>query len=101
MLVPSLTSDFYAEIGRDPVWEQKKFNQVVWRGETTGAYHAKGTGWRKTHRARLVQRELFALSPRWRTGLELIWVPESQSRTKSAARPLSTSRTLRRPTRSG
>lgn len=64
LLLPYLTSDHYAEIGRDPLWEQKKHNQVLWRGETTGTYHAKGTGWRKTQRARLVQRELRRLAPR-------------------------------------
>ena len=57
LLFPSITNDYYTEIGRDPLWEQKKYNQVLWRGETTGAYHAKGTGWRQTQRARLVQRE--------------------------------------------
>ncbi|KWU46946.1 hypothetical protein RHOSPDRAFT_14268 [Rhodotorula sp. JG-1b] len=55
LLFPSITNDYYTEIGRDPLWEQKKYNQVLWRGETTGAYHAKGTGWRQTQRARLVQ----------------------------------------------
>ncbi|GAA5983560.1 hypothetical protein JCM10908_000335 [Rhodotorula pacifica] len=55
LLFPSITTDYYTEVGRDPLWEQKKYNQVLWRGETTGAYHAKGTGWRKTQRARLVQ----------------------------------------------
>ncbi|GAA5864178.1 hypothetical protein JCM3774_001246 [Rhodotorula dairenensis] len=55
LLFPSITSDYYAEVGRDPLWEQKKHNRVLWRGESTGAYHAKGTGWRQTQRARLVQ----------------------------------------------
>ncbi|GJN90525.1 hypothetical protein Rhopal_003536-T1 [Rhodotorula paludigena] len=54
LLMPYLTSDFYAEIGRDPLWEQKQHNMVLWRGDTTGAWHSKASGWRQTQRARLV-----------------------------------------------
>ncbi|GAA5875922.1 hypothetical protein JCM8547_008348 [Rhodosporidiobolus lusitaniae] len=54
ILVPNLNDGFYQEVGRDPVWEAKKENKVLWRGDTTGAYHARGTGWRQTQRARLV-----------------------------------------------
>ncbi|GAA5991217.1 hypothetical protein JCM11641_001623 [Rhodosporidiobolus odoratus] len=55
ILVPSISNDYYVEVGRDPTWEQKKHNKVLWRGETTGAYHARGTGWRQTQRPRLVE----------------------------------------------
>ncbi|GAA5886154.1 hypothetical protein JCM6882_004281 [Rhodosporidiobolus microsporus] len=55
ILVPSLSNEFYLEVGRDPVWEQKKKNKVLWRGDTTGAYFARGTGWRQSQRARLVE----------------------------------------------
>ncbi|GAA6051753.1 hypothetical protein JCM3770_002715 [Rhodotorula araucariae] len=54
LLLPAISSDYYTEIGRDPVWEQKKNNKVLWRGETTGSYHSKGSGWRQSQRARLV-----------------------------------------------
>ncbi|GAA5950283.1 hypothetical protein JCM21900_001101 [Sporobolomyces salmonicolor] len=54
LLVPSISNDFYTEVGRDPTWEQKKHNRVLWRGENTGAWHAKGSGWKNTQRARLV-----------------------------------------------
>ncbi|TNY22120.1 glycosyl transferase family 90-domain-containing protein [Rhodotorula diobovata] len=54
LLLPSVSGDFFAEIGRDPVWEQKKQNRVLWRGETMGTYHSKGSGWRQSQRARLV-----------------------------------------------
>ncbi|GAA5858013.1 hypothetical protein JCM1840_001002 [Sporobolomyces johnsonii] len=54
LLVPSISNDFYTEVGRDPTWEQKKHNKVLWRGENTGAWHAKGSGWKSTQRARLV-----------------------------------------------
>ncbi|GAA5946845.1 hypothetical protein JCM3775_001730, partial [Rhodotorula graminis] len=54
LLLPLAAPDFYDEVGRDPVWEQKKHNKVLWRGETTGAYHSKGSGWRQSQRARLV-----------------------------------------------
>jgi len=64
LLLPSVSGDFFAEIGRDPVWEQKKQNRVLWRGETTGAYHSKGSGWRQSQRARLVARALLSLSLR-------------------------------------
>jgi len=46
------------------VWEQKKQNKVLWRGETTGAYHSKGSAWRQTQRTRLVARASL-LSPRY------------------------------------
>ncbi|GAA6038222.1 hypothetical protein JCM8097_005801 [Rhodosporidiobolus ruineniae] len=54
ILVPNLSNEYYVEVGRDPTWEQKKKNKVLWRGDTTGAYYARGTGWRQTQRARLV-----------------------------------------------
>ncbi|BGP16467.1 hypothetical protein JCM10213_007927 [Rhodosporidiobolus nylandii] len=54
ILVPAISNDYYVEVGRDPVWEQKKHNKVLWRGDTTGAFFARGTGWRQTQRARLV-----------------------------------------------
>ncbi|BGP48317.1 hypothetical protein JCM10450v2_004189 [Rhodotorula kratochvilovae] len=54
LLLPAISSDYFTEVGRDPVWEQKKVNKVLWRGETTGSYHSKGSGWRQTQRARLV-----------------------------------------------
>lgn len=54
LLVPFISNDFYVETGKDPTWEGKKHNKVLWRGETTGAWHSKGSGWRNTHRARLV-----------------------------------------------
>ncbi|KAJ8294136.1 Beta-1,2-xylosyltransferase 1 [Rhodotorula toruloides] len=55
LLVPFISNDYFIEIGRDPVWESKKHNKVLWRGDTVGAYHAKGTGWRQTQRPRLVK----------------------------------------------
>ncbi|GAA5842246.1 hypothetical protein JCM11251_006757 [Rhodosporidiobolus azoricus] len=55
ILVPAVSNEYYLEVGRDPVWEQKKQNKVLWRGDTTGAYHARGTGWRQSQRARLVE----------------------------------------------
>ncbi|GAA6014928.1 hypothetical protein JCM11491_002359 [Sporobolomyces phaffii] len=61
LLVPSLSNDYYVEVGRDPTWEGKKHNKVLWRGETTGAWHAKASGWRQSQRARLVA---LANSPR-------------------------------------
>lgn len=57
LLVPSFSNDFYTEVGKDPTWEGKRHNKVLWRGETTGAWHAQGSGWRNTQRARLVARE--------------------------------------------
>lgn len=56
LLVPSFSNDFYTEVGKDPTWEGKRQNKVLWRGETTGAWHAQGSGWRNTQRARLVSR---------------------------------------------
>lgn len=103
LLFPSITNDYYTEIGRDPLWEQKKYNQVLWRGETTGAYHAKGTGWRQTQRARLVQREfshtLLDSSPLHRvadaTSILSIFFPgrRNQSRMNRRGRSSSTSPT--------
>ncbi|BGP24815.1 glycosyltransferase family 90 protein [Rhodotorula toruloides] len=55
LLVPFISNDYFIEIGRDPVWESKKHNKVLWRGDTVGAYHAKGTSWRQTQRPRLVK----------------------------------------------
>ncbi|GAA6001366.1 hypothetical protein JCM10207_006628 [Rhodosporidiobolus poonsookiae] len=54
ILLPALSNDYYVEVGRDPTWEQKKHNKFLWRGDTTGAYFARGTGWRQSQRARLV-----------------------------------------------
>ncbi|GAA5925337.1 uncharacterized protein JCM15063_004996 [Sporobolomyces koalae] len=54
LLVPSISNDYYTPVGKDPTWEGKRHNKVLWRGESTGAWHAKGTGWRSAQRARLV-----------------------------------------------
>ncbi|GAA6061952.1 hypothetical protein JCM10212_001994 [Sporobolomyces blumeae] len=54
LLVPSISNDFYADVGRDPTWEGKRHNKVLWRGETNGAWFGKGSGWKNSQRARLV-----------------------------------------------
>ncbi|GAA5893823.1 uncharacterized protein JCM6883_003648 [Sporobolomyces salmoneus] len=54
LLVPHLSNDFYEEVGRDPTWEGKKENRVLWRGENLGSWFGKGEGWRSSQRARLV-----------------------------------------------
>ncbi|GAA5947892.1 hypothetical protein JCM3765_007015 [Sporobolomyces pararoseus] len=54
LLIPSISSDFYTPVGKDPLWEGKKFNKVFWRGETTGSWYSRGSGWKNNQRARLV-----------------------------------------------
>lgn len=53
LLCPPLAG-YFDEIGRDKPWEQKK-SRLYWRGPTSGAWHGRGTPWRSTQRARLVQ----------------------------------------------
>ncbi|KAM0753173.1 hypothetical protein T439DRAFT_286654 [Meredithblackwellia eburnea MCA 4105] len=36
------------------MWNKKTHNKVLWRGPTTGAYFARGNGWRTSQRSRLV-----------------------------------------------
>ncbi|KAI5477189.1 glycosyltransferase family 90 protein [Pseudohyphozyma bogoriensis] len=46
---------YYDEPGTIFDWKEKQFNQVLWRGETTGVYHEFGSGWRSSQRERLVR----------------------------------------------
>lgn len=75
LLVPFISNDYFIEIGRDPVWESKKHNKVLWRGDTVGAYHAKGTGWRQTQRPRLVKRACSPSRDYSLLALIVLWLP--------------------------
>lgn len=47
---------YYTPLGSDPAWGEKKENQVVWRGSTTGSWHGVNIHlWRGAHRPRLVE----------------------------------------------
>ena len=46
---------FYNDVGRDPKWEDKRHNKIVWRGSTTGSWHGRNMLWRAAQRPRLVQ----------------------------------------------
>ncbi|GAA5854421.1 hypothetical protein JCM8547_001815 [Rhodosporidiobolus lusitaniae] len=37
----------------DPKWEDKPYDQAVWRGSTTGVWFDRGTWWRSSQRVRL------------------------------------------------
>lgn len=39
--------------GRDPVWSEKPFNKLLWRGSTTGTEFVKGVQWKDSQRARM------------------------------------------------
>ncbi|WVQ95730.1 hypothetical protein IAU59_002829 [Kwoniella sp. CBS 9459] len=36
-------------------WDEKKYDQLLWRGSNTGIYHSTDTPWRGTHRTRLLK----------------------------------------------
>lgn len=48
-----ITEQFGLESRHDPTWEEKPFDRLVWRGQTSGPLFDKGTAWRSSHRARL------------------------------------------------
>ncbi|OCF34447.1 hypothetical protein I316_03961 [Kwoniella heveanensis BCC8398] len=40
---------------KDVPWDEKKFDQLLWRGSNTGIYHSTDTPWRGSHRTRLLK----------------------------------------------
>jgi hypothetical protein len=48
-----ITEQFGLESRHDPTWEEKPFDRLVWRGQTSGPLFDEGTAWRSSHRARL------------------------------------------------
>lgn len=48
-----ITEQFELDNKHDPSWEERAFDRLVWRGQTSGPYFDKGAAWRSSHRARL------------------------------------------------
>ena len=48
---------FNYQLGRDPSWQAKKFNKLLWRGSSTGPAYHRESRWRSSQRARLVISE--------------------------------------------
>lgn len=48
-----IIEQFDLEVGVDPLWEDRPFASLQWRGQTSGPLWESGTPWRTTQRARL------------------------------------------------
>ncbi|CAE6440521.1 unnamed protein product [Rhizoctonia solani] len=44
---------FTEDVGVDPVWEDKPYDKILWRGSNTGIYFSENTPWNISQRARL------------------------------------------------
>ena len=48
-----ITEQFGMESRSDPTWDERPFDRLVWRGQTSGPFFDKYSAWKSSHRARL------------------------------------------------